>query len=128
MSSTTPGTTAARSGSTEIDRGAIDEQVRRILGSPPFARAPKMQRFLAFLVEETLAGRASQLKEYTIAVTVFRKPVDFEPGTSATVRVEAGRLRKLLMQYRVEHGDSDAIIVAVPKGSYVPTFRHASDE
>src|SRR5687767_59308 len=103
MNSTTPGTTAARSGAGSaqiepLDRVAINEQVGRILGSPPFARAPKMQRFLAFLVEETLAGRASQLKEYTIAVTVFRKPVDFEPGTSATVRVEAGRLRKLLMQ------------------------------
>jgi class 3 adenylate cyclase/ABC-type transport system involved in cytochrome c biogenesis ATPase subunit len=131
MSSTTPGTTAGRPGSAEselLDRAAINEHVARILGSAPFARAPKMQRFLAFLVEETLAGRASQLKEYTIAVTVFRKPVDFEPGTSATVRVEAGRLRKLLMQYRVEHGGSDAIIVEVPKGSYVPTFRHANDE
>ena len=46
-----------------------------------------MQRFLGFLVDESLAGRAAQLKEYKIAVSVFRKPADLEPGNSATVRV-----------------------------------------
>jgi class 3 adenylate cyclase len=100
----------------------------RMLGSAPFARAPKMQKFLAFLVHETLAGRAAQLKEYTIAINVLGKPNDFEPGTSAAVRVEAGRLRKLLMQYRVEHGSADRIVLDVPKGSYVPTFRYVASE
>src|SRR6185437_8716280 len=89
------------------DREAVELHLARVLQSPPFARAPRMQRFLSFLIEETLAGRGSQLKEYTVAVAVFGKPPEFEPGTSAIVRVEAGRLRKLLMEYAVEHGRAD---------------------
>jgi class 3 adenylate cyclase/ABC-type transport system involved in cytochrome c biogenesis ATPase subunit len=110
----------------ECDLAEIKEQAARILESPIFVRAPRMRHFLAFLVEETLAGRACQLKEYTIATGVFGKPADFEPGTSSLVRVEAGRLRRLLMQYRVEHGEADAIVLEVPKGTYVPTFRRVS--
>jgi class 3 adenylate cyclase len=105
------------------DAQKIQEHVARILRSPRFARAPRMQRFLAFLTEEMLAGRASHLKEYTIAVSVFGKPADFDPGTSALVRVEAGRLRKLLAQYRLEDGAADVLIVEIPKGSYIPAFR-----
>src|SRR5690349_1958016 len=105
------------------DPETIREHLARIVSSPPFARAARMQRFLSFLVTETLAGRSAQLKEYTIAVSVFGKPADFEPGTSALVRVDAGRLRKLLLQYRYEHGTGDSIVIEVPKGSYVPVFR-----
>jgi hypothetical protein len=106
----------------------IREHLARILRSPPFARAARMQRFLSFLVTETLAGRSAQLKEYTIAVSVFGKSADFEPGTSALVRVDAGRLRKLLLQYRYEHGAGDSMLIEVPKGSYVPVFRPAKEQ
>ncbi|MDE2493493.1 MAG: AAA family ATPase [Alphaproteobacteria bacterium] len=105
------------------DTAQIKDHLARVLSSPPFIRAPRMQRFLAFLVEEMLAGRDSQLKEYTIAVNVFEKATDFEPGTSAVVRVEAGRLRRLLTQYRTEYGKDDRIVLEVPKGSYVPIFQ-----
>jgi class 3 adenylate cyclase len=81
-----------------------------------------MRCFLSFLVDETLAGRATQLKEYAIATCVFGKPDDFEPGTSAVVRVEAGRLRRLIEQYRSQHGAGDTIELQVPKGSYIPVF------
>jgi tetratricopeptide (TPR) repeat protein len=120
------GVAAEISGTRADDVQKVQEHVARVLRSPRFARAPRMQRFLAFLTEEMLAGRASHLKEYTIAVSVFGKPADFDPGTSALVRVEAGRLRKLLAQYRQEHGSQDALILEIPKGTYVPTFRPAA--
>lgn len=102
---------------------ACRAQADVILGSPGFARSHRMQRLLRFLVDETLAGRASSLKEYTIAVGVFDRPPSFDPGSSALVRVEAGRLRRLLEEYRRDHGHDDDIEVFVPKGSYVPVFR-----
>lgn len=52
-----------------------------------------------------------------------RAPPEFEPGTSAIVRVEAGRLRKLLMEYAVDHGRADPLVLEIPKGSYVPLLR-----
>jgi class 3 adenylate cyclase len=103
--------------------GQIRAHLERIVQSATFSRAPRMQRFLTFLVEETLAGREAQLKEFTIATCVFGKSDDFEPGTSAVVRVEAGRLRRLLAQYDLEQGQEDLIELQVPKGAYLPTFR-----
>src|SRR5438128_2346678 len=82
-----------------IDPTAVRVALADIISSDPFVRAPRMQRFIQFLVEETLAGRSERLKEYTIAVSVFDKPVEFDPGTSAVIRVEAGRLRRMLAHY-----------------------------
>jgi len=104
----------------------MQAHVARILDSAAFVRAPRMQRFVSFLVEEFLAGRAENLKEYSIALSVFDKPADFDPGTSAVIRVEAGRLRRMLAQYRAEPGRDDEMVLEVPKGSYVPHFRRAT--
>lgn len=93
-----------------------------VLQSPTFERSPRMQRFLRYLCEEMFSGRGLLLKEYSIAVSVFDKPDDFDPGTSATVRVEAGRLRRLLAQYQAEHGHLNSIVLSVPKGGYIPVF------
>ncbi len=100
----------------QLSPEAVREHLERVVASPPFARAARMQRFLRFLVDETLAGRAAHLKEYTIALSVFGKADDFEPGTSAVVRVEAGRLRRLLSRYELEFGAEDNLILRVPKG------------
>src|SRR5262245_57471426 len=72
---------------------AVREQTARILKSEPFIRAPRMQCFLDFVVEESLAGRSAQLKEYTIAMNVFGRQANFDPRECPVVRVEAGRLR-----------------------------------
>ena len=48
--------------STTVLRQRIDDQVRTIIGSAPFARSQRRQELLKFLVEETLAGRTGSLK------------------------------------------------------------------
>lgn len=63
-----------------------------------------------------------RLKGYTIGIDVFDRAQDFDPQLDSIVRVEAGRLRRLLDQYYVEVGRSDPIRIAVPKGGYVATF------
>ena len=111
--------------STEPDEAAVRQHVNRVLGSPSFVRAPRMRRLLSFLVDETLAGRGGQLKEYVVATRVFGKPDDFDSGTSAVVRVEVGRLRRMLAQYQAEYAQGDALQIQVPKGTYIPTFTYA---
>ncbi len=98
----------------------------KVLDSAPFQRSPRMQALLSFLVEETIAGRGAQLKEYVIGVAVFGKPNDFDPGTSAVVRVEAGRVRRLLAEYSDRHGTCDVLKLTIPKGRYVPSFEKVS--
>lgn len=73
----------------ESDQSAIREQLDRVLKSGPFHQSHRRQRFLGYLVNETLAGRGERLKAYTIAVEVFERPQSFDPLVDPLVRVEA---------------------------------------
>lgn len=87
-----------------------------------------MRRFLEFVVEEALAGRASQLCEYSIAVSVFDRAESFEPGLDPIVRNDARRLRNKLLEYyqRTQGSRSNQILIEIPKGGYAPLFSLAS--
>jgi adenylate cyclase len=101
---------------------AIRSQMERILQSVDFKASDKQRNFLSFVVDETLAGRSSQLKGYTIAVSVYRRPEGFDPQVDPIVRVEAGRLRRALDHYYLTAGKNDRVGITIPKGSYVPAF------
>jgi hypothetical protein len=112
---------------TEIEAHAVRAQVARILASEGFARSHRMQRFLEFIVEETLAGRAAHLGEYAIAVSVFDRGQDFEPALDPIVRNDARRLRlKLAEYYRTAAHSEDRVSIGIPKGGYVPVFEPIS--
>jgi hypothetical protein len=108
----------------DTDKKAIREQLDRILHSVPFQHSPRRQRFLEFIVNETLAGR--NLKGYDVALEVFDRPETFDPAVDPVVRVEAGRLREKLREYYGADGQSDPIRIDLPKGTYTPhiEFRH----
>lgn len=81
-------------------------------------------------MNETLAGNASLIKGYTIGLEVFDKDESFDPQTDAIVRVEAGRLRRLLEHYYLDEGIEDNIVISLPKGKYEASFsenKSASD-
>jgi adenylate cyclase len=82
---------------------------------------------LRFVVEETLAGRGDRLKGYTIAVEVFEKPETFDAQSDPLVRVEAGRLRRRLVEYYHGDGEMDAVRIELPRGGYAPTFSYVSE-
>lgn len=112
----------------ESDQSAIREQLDRILKSGPFHQSQRRQRFLEYLVIETLAGRGERLKAYTVAVEVFDRPETFDPLVDPVVRVEAGRLREKLREYYDTDGQNDPVRIELPKGSYMPhiEFRQAA--
>jgi TolB-like protein/Flp pilus assembly protein TadD len=107
----------------------LEEPVRRqlslVLKSRSFRQVDRLQRFLAFIVEETLAGRGDVLKEYPIGVDVFGKDSSFDPRMDPIVRVQARRLRIRLATYYRDEGQGDGIIIDLPKGGYSPIFRRA---
>ena len=100
---------------------AVRAQLEKILSSDAFKSSEKLSKFLRYIVEETLTGRADQLKAYTIAVEVFGCEANFDPLTNPAIRVGAGRLRSKLEHYYVKF-PADAVKIEVPKGTYVPTF------
>jgi adenylate cyclase len=110
----------------DSDRKAIREQLDRILKSAPFHQSQRRQRFLEYLVNETLAGRGERLKGYNIALEVFDRPATFDPTIDPLVRIEAARLRERLREYYGTDGQGDPIHIDLPKGSYTPhiEFRH----
>lgn len=106
---------------TSVSPLAVRAQLGRILASAAFERSPRMQRFLEFIVEEALAGRAGQLCEYAVGIAVFDRGPDFDPAVDPIVRNDARRLRlKLFEFYREAEAE---VCIEMPKGGYVPVFR-----
>jgi serine/threonine-protein kinase len=100
----------------------IQAYLKKILGSGIFSRAERMRRFLEFIVEEALAGRTENLREYVIGVSVYQKPESLDPRFDPLVRVEAARLRSKLKEYYETEGAEDPVIIRLPKRSYAPSF------
>lgn len=100
----------------------IQQQLAKILASQHFARAARVRRFLHFIVEQTLAGRENNLKEYSLGLEVFDKGAAYDPRLDPIVRVTARELRSKLAAYYRTDGLDDRIVIQCPSGSYIATF------
>ena len=112
----------------EIEAPSLSEiqaQIERIRSSNEFHAPRRGRRFLDYIVDETLAGRADYLKAYTIAQEVFARDASFDAQNDPVVRIEAGRIRRALERYYLVAGQHDPIIITIPKGGYVPCFSRA---
>lgn len=104
------------------DPKAIEEQLHRILSSPEFNASARQKKFLRFVTQMFLEGRAGEIKGYTVATDVFGRKTDFDPSTDPIVSVEARRLRRALEHYYLTAGRRDRVRITIPKGGYVPSF------
>lgn len=109
----------------EVSREEIRAQLQRMLGSQRFAAAGRQRRFLEFIGGKVLAGEQDEIKEYLIALEVYERKPDYDPKVDSIVRVEASRVRARLKEYYENEGKDDLIVVELPKGSYIPVFRHS---
>ncbi|WP_188262905.1 tetratricopeptide repeat protein [Azospirillum tabaci] len=100
----------------------IDAALARVLASRSLRGSARGRRFLQFIVQEALAGRANRIKAYTIAMDVFDRDASFDPLLDPVVRIQAGRLRRALEHYYLTEGAADPLRIAIPKGGYVPRF------
>jgi TolB-like protein/Tfp pilus assembly protein PilF len=96
-----------------LDRLTDDERLRM---------SDRNRRFLRFVVDEKLSGRAERIKSYTIAVDVFGRADDFDGAADPIVRIEATRLRSALASYYEGPGARETVRIVLPKGGYVPEF------
>jgi len=104
----------------DSEQKAIRDQVARIVNSPAFQQSRRRQRFLEYIVNETLAGRGEKLKGYNVALAVFDRPSTFDAAVDPIVRIEAARLREKLREYYDTDGQCDPIRIELPKGGYAP--------
>jgi adenylate cyclase len=101
----------------------IHRQLQRILGCGQFRHSLRLTRFLTFVVSTALTAKPECLKAYTIATQALGRGSDFDPQNDPIVRVEAGRLRQALERYYAEAGYDDPLVIDLPRGGYMPSFR-----
>jgi tetratricopeptide (TPR) repeat protein len=105
-----------------IEQSAIRDPLQRVVQSETFNGANRLTAFLAYVVEETLAGRQDMIRAKRIAADVYDRPLDEDQGQDTLVRVDAGRLRRRLSLYYAGEGQEDPVRISIPSGGYAPEF------
>jgi len=98
------------------------QALERVLKSETFARSEQLKRFLRYICESEIQGRAQEITEYSIAVEALGRPQDYSPNEDSSVRNRAYALRRKLEEYYSSEGCGDRVKIHLPKGSYVPRF------
>lgn len=106
----------------EINTSLVRQELDRVLSSEHFKSSVRICRFLRYVTEATLDGRAGELKETSIGVSVYDRDPSYDPKLDTVVRSDARRLRQKLDRYFEEHGQLDPVRISLPKGGYVPVF------
>lgn len=101
-------------------------QLERILQSEQFKKSNRLGRFLTYVVEQTLSRDPTTIRSYNIAVEVFGKGPDFDPG-DPYVRNIAGLARRALKNFYATTGAEDKIRIDVPAGNYIAAFTRIED-
>src|SRR6202040_2862929 len=101
----------------------IREQLRRLLAPSLFTNSKRYPVLLAYTVEQTLDGNADQLKERTIGVEAFGREPTYDVNLNPVVRTTAAEVRKRLIQYYYSPDHAGELVIELPLGSYVPSFR-----
>src|SRR5215467_2427696 len=107
--------------STQGRDSRVRDQLERVLASAIFTRSQRLSAFLRYVVEQTLDGQGSVLKEQVLAADLYGRGPAFDATADPIVRVDARRLRDKLREYYAEY-PRDPILISLPKGSYVPSF------
>jgi hypothetical protein len=99
-------------------------QIDRLVGSHALHGSESLCKLLRYLAKHAVDHPGTPIKEFQIATEVFGRSADFDPQLDSMVRVQAGRLRSKLAEYYNSDGLGDSVVVELPKGTYLLSFRH----
>jgi hypothetical protein len=107
------------------------EQKRRALEQAlqgnTFSRADQLKRFLRYVCEMEIAGRAHEIKEYSIATEALGHSATYSAADGSSVRNRAHSLRQKLQEYYEIENPEAEIRISLHKGSYIPCFVKRSE-
>jgi hypothetical protein len=106
-----------------LNPALVREQLNRLLAHSLFTNSKRYPVLLAYTVEQTLLGNASELKERTIGVEAFGREPVYDVNLDPVVRMTAAEVRKRLSQYYVNLEHATELVIELPVGTYVPCFR-----
>jgi hypothetical protein len=97
--------------------------VERIAASQSFRKTARLKDLLYYLAEKSICGEYSALSEQHIGQAVLGKSADYSPVEDSSVRVHIRQLRLKLHEYFDCEGREEPLIVEIPKGGYMLSFR-----
>jgi hypothetical protein len=111
----------------ESEKSAIRDQLERLLANPYFSHSKRFPTFLRFVTEQTLAGEAENINERWLGIEIFGRTPDYDTAADPIVRVTAAEIRKRVAQYYQDPAHTSELRIALPSGSYVPSFHWPKD-
>lgn len=100
----------------------VRQQLDRLLLSVHFRNSRRYPALLRYIVEQTLLGHRATLKERTLGIEVFGRPVDYDTAADPIVRVTIAEIRKRIAQYYHEEAHTGELRIELNPGSYIPEF------
>lgn len=112
-----------------IDNYKLSKELEHVLASYLFESKSQMQRLLNYLVNHSTSTSESVFDQRVIAQKCLGRSACFDPAENPVVRIEMGRLRKLLKQFYKEDPQRPYKI-DIPLGQYRPviTVEAAADK
>jgi hypothetical protein len=104
-------------------KASVLRELEAILSSPFFHSSKRCKQFLSYVVRHRLEGNHERLKERTIGVELFQRPVGYATGDDPVVRVQAGEVRRRLEQYYHAARCESVVRIELHVGSYAAEFR-----
>jgi len=95
----------------------------RVASSKGLSKSERLAKFLLYISELYLLGRAQEITEQRIGTQIFNRSTDYNPGEDNIVRSYARLLRKRLQIYFDGEGSKEPLRIVIPRGGYVPVFQ-----
>lgn len=97
--------------------------VARVCNSQCFHSSARLREFLIYVADCALRNCAEEATEQHIGIHVFQRPPGYNSSEDSIVRTHARLLRQKLAEYFSTEGADEDILIEIPKGHYLPTFR-----
>jgi hypothetical protein len=98
--------------------------VTRVCNSQCFHSSARLREFLIYVADCALRNCAEEATEQHIGIHVFQRPPGYNSSEDSIVRTHARLLRQKLAEYFTTEGVDEDVVIEVPKGHYLPVFRH----
>jgi hypothetical protein len=98
------------------------ELVQRVAASEAFRGSTRLRDFLLYVAECAIRVAPEDATEQQIGVKVFQRNPGYNSSEDSIVRSHARLLRQKLADYFAGEGISEAEVIEIPKGHYLPAF------
>lgn len=99
----------------------LTKEIDYLFASYLFCNKPQMKRLLSYLVQHCNDDSETAFDQRAIAVECLGRGDDFDPAENPVVRIEVGRLRRLLNRF-YEEEVARSIGISIPLGQYRPVI------